>query len=121
MLGGQFFDEESDRVVTYRVTRLPAALLASFAAGNVSSLLGLGGGILKVPALNTWCGVPVRAAAATSAFMIGVTAAGGPSFITDGGTCPRSSPPPPYSACNSGRGPAFAWRAASRPSGSKCC
>jgi uncharacterized membrane protein YfcA len=76
-LGGQFFDEESERVVTYRVTRLPAALLASFAAGNLSSLLGIGGGILKVPALNTWCGVPVRAAAATSAFMIGVTAAGG--------------------------------------------
>ena len=76
-LGGKFLDEESGRIVTYRVTRLPAALLASFAAGNVSSLLGLGGGVLKVPALNTWCGVPVRAAAATSAFMIGVTATGG--------------------------------------------
>jgi len=76
-LGGRFFDEESCAMVTYRVRRLPAALLASFAAGNVSSLLGIGGGILKVPALNTWCGVPVRAAAATSAFMIGVTATGG--------------------------------------------
>jgi uncharacterized membrane protein YfcA len=76
-LGGRFFDEESCATVTYRVKRLPAALLASFAAGNVSSLLGIGGGILKVPALNTWCGVPVRAAAATSAFMIGVTATGG--------------------------------------------
>jgi uncharacterized membrane protein YfcA len=76
-LGGRFFDEESGVIVTYRVRRLPAALLASFAAGNVSSLLGIGGGILKVPALNTWCGVPVRAAAATSAFMIGVTATGG--------------------------------------------
>jgi uncharacterized membrane protein YfcA len=30
-----------------------------------------------VPALNAWCGVPLRAAAATSAFMIGVTATGG--------------------------------------------
>jgi uncharacterized membrane protein YfcA len=76
-LGGRFFDEESGATVTYRVKRLPAALVASFVAGNVSSLLGLGGGILKVPALNTWCGVPVRAAAATSAFMIGVTATGG--------------------------------------------
>jgi hypothetical protein len=76
-LGGRFLDEESGGTVTYRVTRLPAALLASFAAGNVSSLLGIGGGVLKVPALNTWCGVPVRAAAATSAFMIGVTATGG--------------------------------------------
>ncbi len=77
MLGGRFVDEESGGVVTYQIKRLPVALLASFAAGNVSSLLGVGGGVLKVPALNTWCGVPVRAAAATSAFMIGVTATGG--------------------------------------------
>jgi uncharacterized membrane protein YfcA len=76
-LGGRFFEEESGGVVTYRVKRLPVALLASFAAGNVSSLLGLGGGVLKVPVLNAWCGVPLRAAAATSAFMIGVTATSG--------------------------------------------
>ena len=77
VLGGRFLDEESDAMVTYRIKRLPVGLVASFLAGNVSSLLGVGGGILKVPALNTWCGVPVRAAAATSAFMIGVTATGG--------------------------------------------
>ena len=77
VLGGRFFEEESGGVVTYRVKRLPVALLASFVAGNVSSLLGIGGGIIKVPALNAWCGVPLRAAAATSAFMIGVTATGG--------------------------------------------
>jgi uncharacterized membrane protein YfcA len=46
-------------------------------AGNVSTLLGLGGGFIKVPVLAAWCGVPLRAAAATSAFMIGVTAAPG--------------------------------------------
>ena len=34
----------------------------------------LGGGILKVPVVNVWCGVPMRAAAATSGLMIGVTA-----------------------------------------------
>jgi len=77
VLGGQFYDEESGARVTYRVKRLPAALAASFVAGDISSLLGIGGGIVKVPALNAWCGVPVRAAAATSAFMIGVTATGG--------------------------------------------
>ena len=76
-LGGRFYEAESGGTVTYRIKRLPLALVASFAAGNVSSLLGLGGGIIKVPALNAWCGMPVRAAAATSAFMIGVTAAGG--------------------------------------------
>jgi uncharacterized membrane protein YfcA len=77
VLGGRFYDEESEGVVTYRVRRLPVALLASFIAGDVSSLLGIGGGVIKVPALNAWCGVPLRAAAATSAFMIGVTATGG--------------------------------------------
>ena len=77
VLGGRFYEEESGGMVTYRVKRLPVALAASFVAGNVSSLLGIGGGVIKVPVLNAWCGVPLRAAAATSAFMIGVTAAGG--------------------------------------------
>ena len=77
VLGGRFYEGESGTTVTYQVKRLPVALAASFVAGNVSSLLGIGGGVIKVPALNAWCGVPLRAAAATSAFMIGVTAAGG--------------------------------------------
>jgi uncharacterized protein len=77
LLGGRFYEAESRGVVTYRVKRLPLAVVASFLAGNVSSLLGIGGGIIKVPILNAWCGIPLRAAAATSAFMIGVTATAG--------------------------------------------
>ncbi|HEV3060988.1 MAG TPA: sulfite exporter TauE/SafE family protein [Vicinamibacterales bacterium] len=77
VLGGRFYDEESGCTVTYRIKRLPVAIVASFLAGNVSSLLGIGGGIIKVPILNAWCGMPLRAAAATSAFMIGVTATAG--------------------------------------------
>ena len=77
ILGGRYYEDESGGVVTYRVKRLPVAIVASFVAGNVSSLLGIGGGVIKVPVLNAWCGVPLRAAAATSAFMIGVTASAG--------------------------------------------
>ncbi len=77
LLGGEYYEDESGCVVKYRVKRLPLAIAASFVAGNVSSLLGIGGGIIKVPILNAWCGVPLRAAAATSAFMIGVTATAG--------------------------------------------
>jgi len=77
VLGGRFYDQESGGMVTYRVKRLPLAIGASFVAGNVSSMLGIGGGIIKVPILNAWCGMPMRAAAATSAFMIGVTATAG--------------------------------------------
>jgi uncharacterized protein len=76
-LGGRYHEEESDGTVTYRVKRVPLGMAASFVAGSVSSLLGVGGGIIKVPVLNAWCGVPLRAAAATSAFMIGVTATSG--------------------------------------------
>ena len=74
-LGGRFHDEDSGREIVYRVKRLPVGMLASLLAGAVSGTLGIGGGILKVPILNAWCGVPMRAAAATSALMIGVTAA----------------------------------------------
>jgi uncharacterized membrane protein YfcA len=76
-LGGRYYEDESGTTVSYRVKRLPLGLVASFVAGSVSSLLGVGGGIIKVPVLNAWCGVPLRAAAATSAFMIGVTATTG--------------------------------------------
>lgn len=76
-LGGRYYESESAGVVTYRIKRLPLAIVASFIAGNLSSLLGIGGGVIKVPVLNAWCGMPMRAAAATSALMIGVTATGG--------------------------------------------
>jgi uncharacterized membrane protein YfcA len=74
-LGARYYEEESGREIVYRVKRVPLALFGSLVAGMLSGTLGIGGGILKVPVLNAWCGVPIRAAAATSAMMIGVTAA----------------------------------------------
>lgn len=75
-LGGRFYEGESGREVVYRVKRLGVGVGVSLAGGVISGLLGIGGGILQVPALNAWCGVPMRAAAATTAAMIGVTALG---------------------------------------------
>ena len=72
-LGGRL--QEGDRTYSYRVRNLPIGVGASLAAGAISGLLGLGGGIVKVPILNTFCGIPIRVAAATSTFMIGVTTA----------------------------------------------
>src|SRR5439155_27139910 len=48
---------------------------ASAAAGVFSGLLGVGGGFIKVPAVNVLMHVPMKAAVATSNFMNGVTAA----------------------------------------------
>lgn len=72
-LGGRL--REGETVFVYRVRRLGMGLFSSLGAGAISGLLGLGGGIINVPVLNTFCGVPIRVAAATSTFMIGVTAA----------------------------------------------
>lgn len=72
-LGGRYYDPESGCEVGYRLRHPAVAFVASFVAGFVSTL-GIGGGVLKVPALNAWCGVPMRVAAATSALMIGATA-----------------------------------------------
>ena len=89
-LGGRYYEPERQREVIYRVKRLPVAILASFVAGNASGLLGIGGGVLKVPALNAWCGVPIRAAAATSSLMIGVTAvATAPLYYARGDVVPQ--------------------------------
>lgn len=75
--GGRFHDDDTKEDVAYRVRRLPLALVVAFAAGVLSTLVGVGGGVLVVPVLNTWCGVPIRVAAATSALMLGITAVPG--------------------------------------------
>lgn len=54
--------------------RLPAGLAGSFGAGVVSAVLGIGGGIVKVPVMHLVMGVPLRVATATSNLMIGITA-----------------------------------------------
>jgi len=40
----------------------------------MSGLLGVGGGLIKIPVMYLLMGVPLKVAAATSNFMIGVTA-----------------------------------------------
>jgi uncharacterized membrane protein YfcA len=54
---------------------LPIGIAGSFGAGIVSALLGIGGGIIKVPLMHLAMGVPLRVATATSNLMIGITGA----------------------------------------------
>jgi uncharacterized membrane protein YfcA len=58
----------------YRVHRLGFGLVGSIVAGVVSALLGIGGGLVKVPVMHVVMGVPLRVATATSNLMIGITA-----------------------------------------------
>jgi uncharacterized membrane protein YfcA len=74
-LQGSYHDEAADRMVNYVVTGTPAGLSISYLAGLASGLLGVGGGVLKVSAMNSYMNVPVKAAVGTSKLMIGITAA----------------------------------------------
>ena len=53
----------------------PAGLAASAVAGTLSGMTGVGGGFLKVPVMFAVMHVPFATAAATSSFMVGITAA----------------------------------------------
>jgi uncharacterized membrane protein YfcA len=54
--------------------RMPLAAVASIGAGVASALLGIGGGLVKVPVMHLALGVPLRIATATSNLMVGITA-----------------------------------------------
>ncbi|HYO43062.1 MAG TPA: sulfite exporter TauE/SafE family protein [Candidatus Limnocylindrales bacterium] len=58
----------------YRIHRLPAGMIGSVFAGLNSALLGVGGGIIKVPVMHLVMGVPLRTSTATSNMMMGITA-----------------------------------------------
>jgi uncharacterized membrane protein YfcA len=74
-LEGSLHEGPSGPERRYAVARPALGLAVSAAAGVVSGLLGVGGGILKVPAMTLAMRMPIRAASATSTFMIGVTGA----------------------------------------------
>jgi uncharacterized membrane protein YfcA len=58
----------------YRVHRIGPGLGGSVLAGVLSALLGIGGGLGKVPVMHLVMGIPLRVATATSNLMIGITA-----------------------------------------------
>jgi uncharacterized membrane protein YfcA len=85
---------EAGEAPDYRTHRLPAAIGGSFGAGNLSGLLGVGGGIVVVPLMHLVMRAPMRTAVATSNFMIGMTAAAGAyAYLFRGDVDPRIAGP----------------------------
>lgn len=64
-------------IAPYRPRRVPLGLTLMTGAGLVSGLAGIGGGFMKTPILSEVMCVPVKVAAATSTFTVGITAATG--------------------------------------------
>ncbi|MFM0729931.1 sulfite exporter TauE/SafE family protein [Paraburkholderia sediminicola] len=74
-LDSSYPDRALGRDVDYRVQRVPLGLSLMYGAGLISALLGIGSGVLKIPAMDTALRLPIKVSSATSNFMIGVTAA----------------------------------------------
>ncbi|HEY8450535.1 MAG TPA: sulfite exporter TauE/SafE family protein [Bacillota bacterium] len=60
--------------MAYRPQRLPLGMAMSAVGGLASGLLGIGGGVIKVPIMTLAMRIPPKVAAATSNFMVGITA-----------------------------------------------
>ncbi len=71
----RYYDKALNKEIHYVAHRPVAGSSISFIAGVGSGLLGIGGGILKVTAMNALMKIPMKVAVATSKFMIGLTAA----------------------------------------------
>jgi uncharacterized membrane protein YfcA len=74
-LDSEYYDAALKRKIGYRVQGVPLGFGLMYIAGTVSGLLGIGGGVLKVPAMDIAMRIPMKASTTTSNFMIGVTAA----------------------------------------------
>jgi uncharacterized membrane protein YfcA len=68
-------DRATGSDVAYQVDRLPMGLALMYGAGLLSALLGIGSGVLKIPAMDSALRLPIKVSSATSNLMIGVTAA----------------------------------------------
>ena len=69
-LDGAYFDPAVNQEIGYQVHRPIPGLATSFFAGIVSSMFGIGGGIINVPVMNRVMKVPVKATVATSGFLL---------------------------------------------------
>jgi uncharacterized protein len=74
-LDSTYRDREVGLDIAYRVEHVPIGLILMYVAGLISALLGIGSGVLKVPAMDTALRLPIKVSSATSNFMICVTAA----------------------------------------------
>jgi uncharacterized membrane protein YfcA len=78
----------------YRIRNLGRGVVGAIGAGVASALLGIGGGIVKVPLMHLSMGVPLRVATATSNLMIGITAAASTViYVIHGGVDPYVAGP----------------------------
>ncbi len=74
-LNSHYHNMELGREVGYNVAGVKSGSAMMFVAGVLSGLLGIGSGVFKVIAMDTFMKLPIKVSTTTSNFMIGMTAA----------------------------------------------
>ncbi|MCL2786448.1 MAG: sulfite exporter TauE/SafE family protein [Methanomassiliicoccaceae archaeon] len=72
-----YHDKASGKDVGYEVRNINTGTIGFVAAGVTSALSGVGGGSIKIPVMNVHMHIPMKVAAATSSYVIGITAFSG--------------------------------------------
>ena len=70
-------EDDSGKEMRYEAQNIKGGMTLCTAAGIISSMTGVGGGAVKVPLMNLYMHLPIRAASPTSSYMIGITAFSG--------------------------------------------
>ena len=84
-VAGAYHDAAIAEDVSYQPQRLSLGAWGGLVGGTLSGLLGLAGGVVTMPVMLAIMRMPVKAAAATSVFMGGMTVSGG-------GSCQTTAP-----------------------------
>ncbi|MCX6008273.1 MAG: sulfite exporter TauE/SafE family protein [Chloroflexi bacterium] len=69
-LDDSYFDPAVNEEISYQVHRPAIGMVTGFFGGMISSMLGVGGGIINVPVMNQLMKVPVKATIATSSLLL---------------------------------------------------
>lgn len=85
----KYYEPEIGEYIVYTPVNIVLSSGVSALAGLASGMLGIGGGVFQVPAMNLISKIPLKVSIATSNYMIGLTAAGGSiPYITHGKILP---------------------------------
>ena len=71
-LKGNWFEPSLDKVVDYKITKLPIGMVCFALVGFIAGMFGLGAGWANVPVLNLIMGAPIKVAVSTSMAIITV-------------------------------------------------
>lgn len=82
---GEYFDKAADNIIRYNPVRAGYNIFFSVFSGVFSGLSGAGGGAMLIPGMNIISNMPIKAATATSSFIIGFTAAAGSAVYIQAG------------------------------------